>query len=160
MLITARLFPSPSVRNSLIESGSDLYLTCAKPVCGQGLDREWQLIHQSEQQQTHEEERPGSAHTLQGSSTSQLWDVAAQLSPLLGHLDLPGVFEDIVPGQRAAQPVKKTKPQNLDISASGWIFGETRKPVRGLWSTAANNDRKHTRTANAEKSVMQKHSRL
>lgn len=102
MLITARLFQGPSLQNSLSESGWDLYLTCAEPVCGQGLDREWQLIHQSEQQHTHEEERAGSAHTLQVSSTSHLWDVAAQLSPLLGRLDLPGVFEDTVPGQRAA----------------------------------------------------------
>lgn len=96
MLIAARLFPGPSLRNSLVESGSDLYLTCAEPVYGQGLDREWQLVHQSG------EERPGSAHTPQESSTSQLWNVAAQHSPLLGRLDLPGVFEDIAPGQRAA----------------------------------------------------------
>lgn len=52
-------------------------------------------------------------HKQSKSITSQLENAAAEFSPLLGLLDLNRVFEDIVPGESATQPVKKTKAQNL-----------------------------------------------
>lgn len=75
-------------------------------------------------EKTNEEERGGkrlhqSTHSsvntdINNQSPSHPnWRTAAEFSPLLGLLDLNRVFEDIVPGESAAQPVKKTKAQNL-----------------------------------------------
>lgn len=79
------------------------------------------MIHQSErgEKQQRDEERGGASSEHTGLSTltksipSQPENAAAQSSPLLGLLDLNRVFEDVVPGESATQPVKKTEAQNL-----------------------------------------------
>lgn len=44
-----------------------------------------------------------------------------QHRPGLGLLDLSGVLDETLPGQRASQPVKEAEAKDLEVTASGWV---------------------------------------